>query len=139
MPAFARDGRLFVVWNLLGILDLIVAVADGAILRKKVAPLLGEANESAASFFVPPVDKATFVRVLPHGQPRARSAPSLHHLCVWLRIGSDPFQEIEDQWLERIRQGSLHSVLVNDQCDLNSTAGDSLLPQLVAFWPLDLE
>src|SRR5262245_17337185 len=51
------------------------------------------------------LEEASVVGLFPNRQSRAGRAPSLNHLAIRPCFGTDPFQQIEDQSLNRIRHG----------------------------------
>jgi hypothetical protein len=63
---------------------------------------VGYRDDPARSDLVPTRDKSTVVGVLPHRQARTRCSPRIKNLGVRAPIGSDPFQEVEDQSFNRV-------------------------------------
>lgn len=50
-------------------------------------------------------DEASLVRILPHRETRARRAPGVQDVRVGPRARPDPFEQIEDQRVRRLRHG----------------------------------
>ena len=55
----------------------------------------------AVSRFVAMIDKAAVVRFFPHRKLWAGGVPSFHDLGVHPPVGTEPLEQIEDQWLKR--------------------------------------
>jgi hypothetical protein len=53
------------------------------------------------------VEEATLIGFLPHWESRARGAPGFDDLGVRSRVGTNPFQQVEDQSVYWVRHGNL--------------------------------
>ena len=62
----------------------------------------GYRYEPTLSDLVPTSHKATVVGVLPYRQTWTRCAPCVEYLGVRTGVGADPFEEIEDQGVNRV-------------------------------------
>jgi hypothetical protein len=51
------------------------------------------------------LDVATFIGLFPNGESGTGRAPSLHDLSIRPGFGTDPFEEIEDESVNRIGHG----------------------------------
>src|ERR1700687_3348380 len=60
-----------------------------------------------------PHDQPAIGRFLPHGERRARSAPSTHHFGVAPLAASHPLEKIEDQGIDRADHGCLQSLVIS--------------------------
>src|SRR5947209_4662526 len=70
-----------------------------------------------------PGDEAALGRVLPHGQARAGRAPRVEHLGVRTRLGTDPFEEVEDEAFDGVRD--LHTAPPRLTCGLDMSTRET--------------
>src|SRR5262249_7032569 len=72
-------------------------------------------DEASSTFLPATLEKASFIRILPHGKTGTRGAPSIDDFCIRPASGTDPFEKIEDQAVDRA--GHLaRSVLKRGRC-----------------------
>ena len=76
----------------------------GALLGEMLAPENGHGDDLSQARLMMPRDEATLSSVLPNRKTRAGGSPCVHHFGMRPRAGSDPFEQIEDQDLYRVRQ-----------------------------------
>jgi hypothetical protein len=60
------------------------------------------ADEDALARHVEAHDEATFARLFPDGQSRARGLPGVEHVCIGPLRARDPLDEVEHQRIERV-------------------------------------
>jgi hypothetical protein len=78
-----------------------------AMLGEMLAPKGSHGNEGSDTMLMVTRYEAPLVGILPGGQPGTRGAPRGHDLPIGLRLGPDPFEEIESQGIDGIRQRGL--------------------------------
>ena len=70
-------------------------------------PKGGQANDCSDAVLESTRYEAPITGILPYRKAGTRGAPRGHDLGIGLRIGPDPFEEIEDQGVDGIRQRNL--------------------------------
>ena len=85
--------------------DLSMAAMPGEML----APKDGHGNECPDTLLIVTCYEAPVIRILPDGKPGTRGAPRGHDLGIGPRFGPDPFEEIEYEGVNGVRQRGLAS------------------------------
>jgi hypothetical protein len=74
----------------------------GTMLREMLAPKGSHGNDRSDALLVMTGDEALLIGILPDWESGTRGAPGSHDLRVRLRLGPNPFEEIEDQGADGI-------------------------------------
>ena len=80
-----------------------------AMLSEMLAPKRGHGDADSEAFLVMTPYEATFTGVLPDWKTGTGGPPCVHDLRIRPRFSSDPFEQIEYQGFDRIRQRGLSS------------------------------
>ena len=56
-------------------------------------------------------NEASFIGFFPNRKPRTRRAPDFDHFPIGPPIGTNPFQQIENQNIDRVRHAGIESAL----------------------------
>jgi hypothetical protein len=71
------------------------------VLTEERAPIRRQPDQDIAALAVLADRKSAIDSVFPHRQTRARGSPRLDHVGIGSRLSRDPFQEIENQGIQR--------------------------------------
>jgi hypothetical protein len=82
------------------------------------------------AIFICALDELAIVGVFPHGKFGTGSAPGVHHFRVGAIAFSQPLEQIEDEWFERVRHVFSFAASINISVHGNNGAGN-LLDMLV--------